>query len=650
MDTEPETFSSSLRTVQQPLWRRVVRQGLPFVIVLLAVIAFSSGLVGFFKQDCASRTGESDWTIPFLKTVQLFLLNSGTENDSTHPNNWFLTIARFTAALWFLVVYSAIMRRIVIEVRKLPLRLTRKKHVVIAGLGPIGLQILDDLHEEERDEEVVVIESNPNSPWVEHARRQGADVIIGDATMGDVLDQARMKHASMAFVATGNDGVNLEIAAGLAESLQMENDSKRDKTKLYMHIEDANLAASVQQHIGDMHDTKHLDLRVFNLPRTVAAHLITRQLWPHVPQKHEEVAHFVIIGFGTMGQALAVQLARLGHFPNLKRSRFTIADREIERSAAAFLSRYPRFTSWLPGQYGVKTFHDPADLWTDSSLPLPSELAVNNRDAVQYVANAKFEEICSTTADELFVHRLVDDFRSSSVKPVLFICGQQDRENFETAIAIKEKLTCLGHPDVPTFAWMPRQPALVAALERDKRIQPFGECKTAASLEEIVRPMREELAVTLHKDYEKHAVERAVKRGEKRVPSPWDDRDRYRESNLEAAEHLQIKLAALGYRLQYRDHPSEVEPVRFSRIQESKFDMLAIMEHNRWMAERFMSGWRFIEKAKTPDEIKTNKERKLHHNLIPWDKLDEDDRERDFEQINIALVACQKNPFRLERM
>lgn len=516
---------------------------------------------------------------------------------------------------------------------------------MIAGLGPIGLQVLDDLRRNGRGEKIVVIEANPNSPWLDHARRQGADVVIGDAKLGEVLEQARARYARSAFVATGNDGDNLEIAAELAERIRTGNEALREKTKLYMHIEDDNLAASVQQHAGNLHETKNLDLRVFNVPRTVAAHLITRQLWTHAPKENAEVAHFVIVGFGTMGQALAVQLAKLGHFPNLKRSRFTIADRDIEGSAAAFLSRYPRFTSWTPGQLGVNAFRDATDLWADSSGPLPKGVAGDHRDGVQYVTNAKFLEITPTAADELFVQSLAEDFQSSSVKPVLFICGQQDRENFDTAIAIKEKLACFGHPEVPTFAWMPRQPALAAALERDKRVQPFGECSIAVSLEQIERPMREVLAVTLHHDYET----RAVQRGDKEAPSPWNDRDPFRESNLEAAEHLQIKLAALGYELRYRDHPSQGALVEFDTIIKSKFEMLAIMEHNRWIAERLMSGWRFIEQAPTPEELKANKQRKLHHDLVPWESLGED-RRRDFEQIRRVLKACQESPFRLEEM
>ncbi len=646
MNSDTGKSTTSRRLVDQPFWRRLVSQWLPFIICILASIAFLLGLVGFFIQYYAARPDEPDWSIPFFRTVQLFLLNSSVDIDTAHLNNWYLTVARSAAALWFLVISSTVVVRIIVEVRKLSSRLMRKGHVVIAGLGPIGLQVLDDLRRNGRSEKIVVIESNPNSPWLDHARRQGADVVIGDAKLGEVLEQARARYARSAFVATGNDGDNLEIAAELAERIRTGNEAVSENIKLYMHIEDGNLATSVQQHAGNLHETKNLDLRVFNVPRNVAAHLITRQLWPHAPKEKDQVAHFVIIGFGTMGQALAVQLAKLAHFPNLKRSRFTIADRDIQASATAFLSRYPRFTSWTPGQLGVNSFSDPADLWANSSGVLPKGVAVNHPDAVQYVANAKFMEITPTSADELFVKHLAEDFQSSSVKvkPMVFICGQQDRENFDAAIAIKEKLACFGYPNVPTFVWMPRQPALVAALERDKRIQPFGECRIAASLEEIERPMREVLAVTLHNDYEAHAV----KRGDKKTPNPWNERDPFRESNLEAADHLHIKLAALGYELRYRDQESQGPLVEFDEIMKSKFEMLAIMEHNRWMAERLMSGWRFIEKATTPEEVTANKQRKLHHDLVPWERLC-GERDRDFEQITCVLEACQKIPFRLEK-
>jgi TrkA-N domain len=651
MNSNPDPPSPPRRVVRPTRLRRVLRQWLPGVIVALTFLVLVFSLLGFIDQHRATNsehqhratsTAERDWTIPVFKTFQIFLLHSGAEEG---PNNWCLTLARVLAVVWFLVISGAVVVKVAEEVSDLPWKLRRRGHVVIVGLGQIGLQVLDDLRRSGRREKVVVIEANPNSPWLEHARRQGADVIVGDATLGDALEQARAKYAGSAFVATGNDGVNLEVAAELAEIVR-EDHTVREKTKLYVHIEDSNLAVSVQQHADHLHNTQKLDARIFNVPRTAAAHVITHPLLPYAPKGRAEVAHFVIVGFGTMGQALAVQLAKLGHFPNLKRSRFTIADREINQSAGGFLSRYPRFTTWTPGAIGVSQFDVAADLWTDSSGPLPAGLAAEHPHAVQYVANAKFLEIFPMTADESFVRCLADDFQSEFVKPVLFICGREDRENFDTAFSLREKLACFGFPNVPTFAWMPRQPALVAALKRDGRIQPFGECQTAASLDQIERPMREALGRTLHQDYELRAVER----GDKKTPSAWNDRDPFRESNLEAAEHLLIKLAALGYELRYRDQASNGQLVEFDTIKEETFEMLSAMEHNRWVAERLMSGWRYIEKAPTKEEIDANKKRKLHHDLVPWGKPLGDDSKRDFEQIRLVLRACQNHPFRLEQM
>jgi len=120
MSSEREKLPSSRRILNEPFWRRVRRQWLPIIIGVLALTALIFGVTGFAIQYDAAKPAEPDWTIPFFKTIQLFLLNSSVDIDAAHPNNWCLTVARLAAALWFLVISSAVVARIVAEVRKLP--------------------------------------------------------------------------------------------------------------------------------------------------------------------------------------------------------------------------------------------------------------------------------------------------------------------------------------------------------------------------------------------------------------------------------------------------------------------------------------------------------------------------------------------------
>ena len=224
-----------------PVWLLIGRRSLGIVICTLSIATFVFGLAGFVWQYGSTNSVPSgspaggavepeprqDWTIPVFKAVQLFLLNSGAEDDQGHPSNWLLMIARIAAGLLFLVVSSAVILRILDDVRRLPGILTRRDHVVICGLGQIGLQLLDDLKNQGRVREVVIVENNPANPWLQYAENMGAEVLIGDSTRADTLAEARVSKAAEVFVVNGDDGVNLEVVAELGNRLQNLKPSQR---------------------------------------------------------------------------------------------------------------------------------------------------------------------------------------------------------------------------------------------------------------------------------------------------------------------------------------------------------------------------------------------------------------------------------------
>ncbi len=639
----PETRTPRLRrTDPAPRWRLRVRRWLGLLIGSLAALTFALGLAGFTWQYLARPRDPLDLTIPLFKTVQLFLLNSGAEDDADHPSNGLLMLARLSASLLFLVVSSTVILRVLDEIRKLPRQLTLKGHTVICGLGQIGLQLLDDLKRRDPTAAIVVIEPNEANPWLEYARNQGADVLVGDATRASVLREARAEHAAEVFAVTGDDGANLEVAAELADVLSRSGpDYGGAKTRLHLHVADTQLSLSLQPNVTVLHDSARLAVQVFNVPRSGAARLVTQRLHAYTPTRPGEVAHFVIVGFGAMGQALAVQLAQLGHHANLKRARFTIADPD-PGTFRTFLSRHPRFTTWSHESLGIAQFSDEADQWSDSTGPLPEDLRVEGEHAVQYACNAQFRTLDSA-GDEAFCRDLAQCFGQPGVKPIVFVCGQKDRENFDAAVRLSEQLACHGAGDVPIFVWLPRQPALAEALSQDGRFHPFGECRFAASLDEITRPLREELGQILHDDYERHA---AAANPDHR-PSPWSSlREGMRESNRQAADHLLVKLSHLGLRLVRKEAAKAPVKPEFSKDQ---IEQLARMEHNRWVAERLLTGWRYAPKPVMYAELAANKARRLNHNLVPWEKLLPEDKQRDYDQVQAWLKACDTGPFRLER-
>jgi Trk K+ transport system NAD-binding subunit len=91
------------------------------------------------------------------------------------------------------------------EVRRIP----ESGHVVVCGLGNVGIRVVEELLRE--GEKVVVLERKQENAFIAAARRLGAAVIVGDATIPEVLKQAHAPNARAVVAVTSNELVNLEV-------------------------------------------------------------------------------------------------------------------------------------------------------------------------------------------------------------------------------------------------------------------------------------------------------------------------------------------------------------------------------------------------------------------------------------------------------
>jgi len=87
---------------------------------------------------------------------------------------------------------------------------TYRDHIVVAGIGRLGLRIVQQLLD--FGEDVVGIEINPESEFVQRVMDLKVPVIFGDATRPEALKQAGVQQASSIVTCTEDDLTNLEIA------------------------------------------------------------------------------------------------------------------------------------------------------------------------------------------------------------------------------------------------------------------------------------------------------------------------------------------------------------------------------------------------------------------------------------------------------
>jgi Trk K+ transport system NAD-binding subunit len=90
-------------------------------------------------------------------------------------------------------------------------------HVVLVGLGAVGLRVLEGLRRQGRD--VVVVERDETNRYVQHARGLGVPVVHGDATLGQTLRSVKVAEAGAVAILTSDDLVNLETGLAVRDEL-----------------------------------------------------------------------------------------------------------------------------------------------------------------------------------------------------------------------------------------------------------------------------------------------------------------------------------------------------------------------------------------------------------------------------------------------
>jgi hypothetical protein len=611
--------------------RQFYRRHLARATVILAIIVFVFALLGQIQVRLDAHAGLGPVDVLLTDTFRM-------PAQAAEPHwNWLLFVARIAAFLLAILLGFEIICRLTREsLTTMRLRLQRQ-HFVICGLGRIGRRLVQQLTEKSRP--VVVIEPDAANPHIDWCRDRGALVLHDDAADPEVLTQARVDRAVRLFAVTGDDTSNLKIAVEACELLRQHRTAsspvvpstgRRKRPHCYAHVQDADLAAVLRERVNrSRRDAVHLG--IFNVFRNSARAVFQDHLIALRPRRPDEWAHYLILGAGPMGTTLALELAELSHFENLRRPRLTLVERNIRQKEAAFRARYPRFAPEPFDPDNPWRFSALGDDWNDRTLRPAAAYRSDTPEAVQaraveFACNATFAEMPDDVADERFVRQIQHTFAAPNVRGAIFICLDRDADDFATAERLRLKLDQFGVA-TPIFTWLPEADVLGEVLERsaERKLIAFGSCEQTCSYDDIEQATTETLAQHFHLDFlEKYTQDRRP---------AWEElSEMFRDSNRSAAMHAHVKLAVLGHEL-VRSTTANAVPNAFTSEQR---ELLARMEHNRWLAERLLSGWRHGER---------NNEQRTRLEIVPWEVLP--GKNKDLTQVDRLLRVCQHDPFRI---
>lgn len=120
-------------------------------------------------------------------------------------------------------------------------------HVVLVGLGAVGMHVLEGLLE--RGREVVVVERTESNSYVAQARSHGVPVVLGDATRSQTLDSVNLSSAAAVAILTSDDLTNIETGLAVRDRLE----ERWSTVPVVLRVFDRQLGHRLEQSFGFRH-------------------------------------------------------------------------------------------------------------------------------------------------------------------------------------------------------------------------------------------------------------------------------------------------------------------------------------------------------------------------------------------------------------
>lgn len=617
-----------------------------FLIIFYLIFLFAGWLFAVVQKVEFLGTEKCDpfwWA--FVHTMDPGFLGGEADPEklALRPLGIFLTLVGFfvLGGLLISVLVNAYERR----VRQAREGLTRysfkEDHGIILGwdrMGPATVrQLLSD-----GCQEVVILSLKSaedirsrlkavSASWEKEVKRRFEQIYILHGSFDSEEELQRLRPWSARKVVIlgdaemrGSNSRNLQTAMRIAGMLQDDSVEAQERLDCQVAISHFRTYDLLQEIDLSPEDRTRLNFRPFNFYEGWA-----RKVWSRLPEpgnSHEPYSSLfyqskqnsenasvavAIIGFGQMGQAMAIQAARLANHANNQEAEIMVTDPDMSSIKNRFLSQYGLVDERLPG---VKfSFHE-AESEGPEIRSLLTELAVDEKKILTVV-------ICLSDPDQSMATAL-------GLPPEVLICDIPILVRQETTSGLSE------------FAERLREQAAVQVVtwQNDQQVKAndtrWDNVRFFGSLDEYLLDdsLQEKLAEEIHEKYREMLKDKGWDDSEKPAQQAWKNLgEKYRWSNRYQADAYLELLNAHGFKLVPGSDPDAKACVE--NFDEDVLENMARQEHNRWWVERVLAGWTKGQR----DDL-----RLTHPNMVPFEELEEETKEYDREAIRRAPELLKK--------
>lgn len=480
-------------------------------------------------------------------------------------------------------------------------------HVVIAGESPAALSLALDCRR--HFDAVILIAQRLAEETALGLRRKGVTVLQGDPAQIETLRAARANHAAHVVAFEPDDTLNLQIEAALR---RLVGNAKRRRpisahvaTHTPMLLREAREMRSTQMRKAKPDSPSPVDPKPFSLHEMAARALIQQEaqtLLSLAAQLKQDRVHIVFFGFDSAAEMVASVVLKSLWSAHFAAPRLTVLAPDPAAAEAGFQARHR------------EALAHPA-LWA-------ADIAFMHFD--WNTASVGAELLESVTG-------------ARGAPTALVVSTGADPENIHLSIALKRACNSGPRWPVPIYMRETSQSEFsqiyakgdeTAAL--DAYLQAFGAHQAIATRARIIDGALDRGAAIAHEHYHKGLGDKDTMsmRELQTAMKDWSAvLETYRAANRAVADSAMVKLWDAGWRPARKSagEKGDTNPI----VPPDLMSKMAEREHDRWVAERLMSGWR-------PGEVRNN-DVMVHDKLTPWSALNEEDRAKDVTQVRAAI-------------
>lgn len=618
------------------------------ILVFFILIAWVGGSELFGVEGCEDNQG--------LWGVYYHFVDAGNQYMVSGYKKWFSLLISLAGSVLMggvlISTISNIIERRVEDYQKGRVRYRKiTDHYLIIGYGEITLSLIKRLlsgenipvgvlkeEDSPNPERLVVILTKQNVEEIRisiHAmlsEQEERRVIFysGDIESVETLKTLNAEQAKMIFIQGeqreyGRDSKNIECVKNLSAIISSSKGVPAEmQIPVFVQFDRIPSFSFVQKLTLPEKYRKHIYFLPFNFHENWA-----RLLWSYyrhpeegyrpldysvITSDRDTFVHLFVVGFNRMGRALTLEALRLCHYANYAtrgvKTKITIIDKDMTELWDFFRTQYPY---------------------------------------LHQIEDVEIEVVEARVEMESVRERFIKATRNGNCLPTVVICLKDPDLSLATGLNLPEEVYAAGSSVLVRQELQCGLASIINEVNEGKyrNVKAFGMLNCGLDL----AMARDMMATYVHAMWAKGEDGKPLF-GEERVKALlaksdeeilgfqqkavelWGELSEERRwANRYSIDTFDMYLRSIGKKLIKRKTKQEIDR---GVLQDEEVQVLAPMEHCRWMAERTLSGWRQAKVGETRDDGN-----RIHTALLPYHVLPSEEREKDKNSVkNMAIFLA----------